>query len=155
MGINKNYNSFDLIKFIGCFFVVMIHAKTFYSFSEGLDFVFVNILASVAVPLFFVISGFFLFSKLEFEENKLVNSLKNKKKIGKTVYRLFVLYFLWTLFYFVFKTIPECFQYDRTFISCIKETIYTFFTCGSVFHFVIVSKFLVLRKYCQFLLLKD
>ena len=93
---HKNYNSIDLVKFICSILVVMIHISPFGSFSGIIGYLDYGVryyLCRLAVPFFFVCSGFFLYKKtavmnFSFEPTK------------KYVVRLFRLYIIWTLIYF-------------------------------------------------------
>ena len=58
----KNYDSLDLLKFILCFLVVAIHSDPIYDSCPTLGMVMLGI-ERLAVPLFFISSGFFLFKK--------------------------------------------------------------------------------------------
>lgn len=60
--MKKQFNAIDLLKFIMALFVVMIHVKPNVH-SEVLTMVF-NPFMSIAVPVFFVISSFLIFCKL-------------------------------------------------------------------------------------------
>ena len=66
------YELFDIAKFILSFLVACIHVDAFISINSDLNFYFNNTIARLAVPLFFTISGFLIFKKL--------NSMKKMKK---------------------------------------------------------------------------
>ena len=79
--MKKNYKSFDIAKFVCCFLVVMIHVHPFESINKNMDFLLIDIFAGIAVPLFFALSGYLLFEKLEFKERKLINTDNNRQSI--------------------------------------------------------------------------
>lgn len=88
----QNYNAIDLTKFICSILVVAIHIKPF---GDNVDFHFLNYgiqnyLARIAVPFFFVTSGFLLYRKTSFETFSMERPLKYALK-------LFRLYVIWSL----------------------------------------------------------
>lgn len=68
--IKMNYSSLDIAKYICALLIIPIHVSPFTSDST-LNFYFVNVLARIAVPLFFVISGFLFFRKITFSDGKI------------------------------------------------------------------------------------
>ena len=95
---NTNYNSIDLAKFVCAILVVMIHVAPFdVAENSGvlfsLNFLFKQSICRIAVPLFFVFSGFFLYKKTPLENF----SLHHTKAY---VTRLFHLYIIWSCIYF-------------------------------------------------------
>ena len=65
---SKNYNAIDLIKFICAIMVFLIHIPPFQGevtgFSKYINFGLQHYLCRLAVPFYFVSSGFFLFKKM-------------------------------------------------------------------------------------------
>lgn len=99
--MKKNYYIFDVIKFILCLLVVQIHIGFFNSYSLNLDFVLKNWLSRFAVPLFFMMSSFLLFVKVDNDD---LFSQKNVLIYKKYFYRLLKLYsFWWIIYCLVFK----------------------------------------------------
>lgn len=94
----QNYNCIDLAKFVCSIMVVIIHVAPFGEADEpslmsNLNYFFQNYLARVAVPFFFICSGFFLYKKTTLESF----SIEPTKKY---VLRILVLYGIWTVIYF-------------------------------------------------------
>ena len=85
MNIHKNYDIFDLIKFILSIFIVSLHS--------GLVPDILIPVVRTAVPLFFIISSYLLFSKKE--------NMTEMKRGGVTLHRFIIrnlkLYFFWTV----------------------------------------------------------
>lgn len=79
----KNINGFDLVKFILCYWVVAIHCGIDHYSNIGMK------LAELAVPIYFVISGFLMY-KYIYETRKFSCYIK----------RLIGMYFLYTILYF-------------------------------------------------------
>lgn len=88
-------NIFDIVKLIMSFFVVAVHTNPLISFSENANFYLVNTLGRIPVPIFFSISGFFLFKNLNKEKkNYYQYTIKYLKKIT-------IIYIIWSLIYFI------------------------------------------------------
>lgn len=97
----QNYNAIDLAKFICAILVVMIHVPPFGTSIETkwidiLSFFVRNYLARIAVPFFFVTSGFFLYKKTSLNE-------LNISLIKQYVLKLLRFYILWSAIYFPFN----------------------------------------------------
>lgn len=61
----KEYAGIDYFRLIAAFLVVTVHTSPLTELSGTADFVLTRVIARVAVPFFFMASGFFLFSKAE------------------------------------------------------------------------------------------
>lgn len=59
MAKNKDYVGIDYFRVVAAFLIVAIHTSLFASVSGTGDFIFTRIIARVAVPFFFMTSGFF------------------------------------------------------------------------------------------------
>ncbi|MBQ9881743.1 MAG: acyltransferase [Synergistes sp.] len=86
----KNYNCIDAVRFACALFVIMIHIPPMGDASYGsapylVNFALQNVLARIAVPFFYVTTGFFLF-----RENEDADPYAKK---------LLRMYLLWTLIY--------------------------------------------------------
>ncbi|MCM1025029.1 MAG: serine racemase VanT catalytic subunit [Roseburia sp.] len=64
----KTYGGLDGFRLAAALLVVAIHTSPLASFSDGADFFFTRVLARVAVPFFFMVTGHFMLSGL-FSEN--------------------------------------------------------------------------------------
>lgn len=70
MNEKKSYTGIDGFRFLAAFFIIAIHTSPLSSFSETGDFVLTRIFARVAVPFFFMTSGFFLISRYHYYPQK-------------------------------------------------------------------------------------
>lgn len=102
----KNYTNLDLAKFVCALLVVMIHTEPLADCAPEINFFFVNILARVAVPLFFVISGFLLFGPMEYESGRLSPCAVNISRILRYWTKIALLYGSWSLAYLLILKIP-------------------------------------------------
>ena len=66
----KTYSAVDLLKFVFCIFIIALHTHAMSVFSESVEFYSTRILFRLAVPYFFVTSGFFLRRKYRQVENQ-------------------------------------------------------------------------------------
>lgn len=92
----KSYNSIDVFKFVFSFAVVAIHTNPLVNCNIEFAVRFVNSVTSLAVPFFFLASGFFLGNKLSFEEAAVED---DSKAIKKYIARITKMYLLWMLIY--------------------------------------------------------
>ena len=90
--VNTRYNGFDIAKFIMAIFVVTLHAHPLLDISFNLNYAVTNGLTRVAVPYFFMASGFLLFRKMSFHE-------LDMPRIKKYLIHIFRLYIVWTIIY--------------------------------------------------------
>ena len=117
----KEYGAVDIIKFICAIFVIAIHVSPFgYNGTLGrINYFCVGFLAKIAVPFFFIASGFFLYRKTPENEFTFNPTKKFLKKMLK-------LYLLWSLIYLYFpiKIILESGDIKRYAISYVRDFIF-------------------------------
>lgn len=106
-GLNRNI-SLDILKIVMAYMVVGLHADFMGDVSAAARYLTVNGLFRIAVPVFFVINGFFFYSALQ----------ENPAKWFK---RALLLYGFWTLVYIYFWLRPD----EFTVMKSIKITIVT------------------------------
>ncbi|WP_019120933.1 serine racemase VanT catalytic subunit [Brevibacillus massiliensis] len=70
MAAKHNYIGLDRFKIIAALLVIAVHTGPLTSYSEYADFLLTGILARLAVPFFFFVSGFFFFQKLTGEHGQ-------------------------------------------------------------------------------------
>ena len=115
----KQYKSIDLFKFLGAFLIIILHTAPFSSYSKVLTFGLRNIITPIAVPFFFVASGFLTCEKSDY----------SKEYMKRYALRLLQLYLIWSAIYFVFvviKWLRNAFSY-----TYVLEYIKDFFFEGS------------------------
>ena len=98
---HTNLNGIDLVKFLCAIMVFTIHAVPFRDgisiVTDYINFAFSKSLCRVAVPFYFVCSGFFLFRKMPIYD-------PNAEIITNYCYKLLRLLALWTLLLFIGET---------------------------------------------------
>ena len=93
--IQKEYKTLDVMKFVMAIVVVAIHTRPEMSFNSVFVRQSFETIYSLAVPFFFMASGFLLFRKVTFPLNA-----DGYKRIREYLVRISKLYLLWTLIYF-------------------------------------------------------
>ena len=94
----RRFYGVDIIKVLCAVMIVCLHTDVLSSFNPQINSLFVNCICRVAVPFFFVASGFFLFCKMSLDN---LNFLYIKKYLK----RILKLYLLWSLVYFPFTAL--------------------------------------------------
>ena len=95
----SNYVVVDYFRIFAAILVVMIHIPPFKSFEidgtiyTNIDFFISHVLARIAVPFFFIASGFFLFSGKTLDKKRTMRYLK----------KVLVLYVVWSILYIPFR----------------------------------------------------
>ncbi|NLM03852.1 MAG: acyltransferase, partial [Clostridiales bacterium] len=62
MSSSKEYGGLDYFRIIAAALVVAIHTSPLSIINDRADFIFTRILCRIAVPFFFMVSGFFLYA---------------------------------------------------------------------------------------------
>lgn len=117
---NKGYVGIDYFRVIVAFLIVAIHTSPFASFSETGDFIFTRIIARVAVPFFFMTSGFFVISRYA----------RNTKKLGAFVKRTAAIYGAAILLYIPVNIYNGYFRMDNLLPNMIKDLVFD----GTLYH---------------------
>ena len=84
-----NYQNLDILKYLSAILIMILHLRPFINFSDQLDLAFNNIITRICVPIFFIITGYFVAKKEKNNENYI------KDYIKKTI----PLYLVWSLLY--------------------------------------------------------
>lgn len=84
-----NYDNLDVAKYISSIVIIILHLRPFQEISPSLDLLFNNMISRICVPLFFVITGYFVAKK----------DKENPKYIKKYVYGMIPMYLIWSLIY--------------------------------------------------------
>ena len=114
--INKlNYQNLNILKYISSILIIILHLRPFLNYSNELDLAFNNIITRICVPIFFIITGYFVAKKEKVNENYI------KEYIRKTI----PLYFVWSLLYIpvIIGTIIKYLPTINEYISKINITL--------------------------------
>ena len=107
-----NYQNLDILKYISAILIMILHLRPFINFSDQLDLAFNNIITRICVPIFFIITGYFVAKKESKRENYINDYIK------KTI----PLYLVWSLLYLpvIIGTIIQYLQTINEYISKIN-----------------------------------
>lgn len=97
----KNYYSLDIAKFISALLVIAIHTAPLIDLNATANFVFVQIIARIAVPFFFITSGFLFFRHIDMSREW--NDYANITYLKRYEFRIFRMYLIWTILYLPFS----------------------------------------------------
>ncbi len=115
-----NYSGIDCFRMIAALLIVAIHTSPLLSFNETADFILTRIIGRVAVPFFFMTSGFFLISRYSCNNEKL------KTFIKKTA----VIYGIAIVIYIPINIYKGYFSMDNLLPNIIKDIIFD----GTFYH---------------------
>ena len=118
------YPTLDIWKYICNILVLVIHTFPM-EFNYWLDGA-TGVVTRLANPSFFTISGFLLFDRI------IQKPEESEKIVVKQIKRIFILYLLWSIFYYTIM-LPENIENGNA--SSINYWIKTFFLKGSVHYF--------------------
>lgn len=88
--MHKNYPGIDLFRFLAAILVMIGHSYPFLVFSSEANFFTVRILARIAVPFFFMTSGFFCIQHYAKDNTPIQNYLKKIFSIGLFAFLLYL-----------------------------------------------------------------
>jgi len=120
MNNSKTYRGIDYFRFIAALLIIAIHTSPLSSYSETGDFILTRIIARVAVPFFFMTSGFFLISRYQYNGDKLLSFVK------KTA----LIYGVSILIYIPLNIYSGYFRMDNLLPNMIKDIVFD----GTVYH---------------------
>lgn len=92
------YPSIDIVKLLCAVMIVFIHIAPLESVDGRLNSFLVNCLCRVAVPFFFISSGFLLFRKMRLDA-------VDFGIVGRYIGRIFCLYMIWSAIYFPYTAL--------------------------------------------------
>lgn len=121
----KQYKSIDLAKFVCAILIIILHTAPFSSYSRVLTVGFRNIITPIAVPFFFVASGFIAFKKIDEKSGK-----EQTQYVMKHLRRILMMYLIWSAIYFIFVVIKWT-RVENFSIWYVLEYVKDFFFEGS------------------------
>lgn len=113
----------DLARFVGALLVVMIHTFPLVDVNLYLNYGITNYIARLAVPFFFVTSGYLCFKKTSYEQF----DFSVPKQYA---FRMLKLYVLWTVVYFIPFFIRSVYMCERGYVYGLICAIRTFLFSG-------------------------
>lgn len=120
MNKNKSCTGIDYFRCISAFLIIAIHTSPLSSFSETGNFILTRMIARVAVPFFFMTSGFFLISRYTY----------NAEKLGIFVKKTALIYGAAILIYIPVNIYNGYFRMDNLLPNIIKDIVFD----GTLYH---------------------
>ena len=110
-----NYQNLNILKYISSILIIVLHLRPFFNFSNELDLAFNNIITRICVPIFFIITGYFVAKKEK----------ENKNYIKEYIKKTIPLYLIWSLLYIpvIIGTIIQYLPIINEYISKINITL--------------------------------
>ena len=122
------YKGIDIVKFIMALFVVILHTHPFEGINEILNIFTADVMGRVAVPFFFVATGFLL-------EKQIVTGKRASGEILKHyLFKVLKLYCIWTVVYLPFIIYDKFIDSDGSFLYGLFTMVRDFFFVGSYAH---------------------
>ena len=148
---NNKYNSFDIAKLICSGIVVMLHVDYFIqqtntNILSQINFCLSQSLCRIAVPLFFIFNGFFLYRKISPEKF-------NINYIKKYFIHVLKLYLIWSLIYFPLNLV-NIIRSPEGIIHGVVDYVRKFICVGSYTHLWYLNALLCAVALISFLLHK-
>lgn len=120
MADSRNYTGIDIFRIVAAFLIVAIHTSPLSSFSETGDFILTRIIARIAVPFFFMTSGFFLISRYS----------RNTEKLNTFIRKTCLIYTAAILIYIPINIYNNYFEMDNLLPNIIKDIVFD----GTLYH---------------------
>ena len=117
---NESYSGIDYFRFIAALLIVAIHTSPLSSFNETGNFIFTRIVPRVAVPFFFMTSGFFLISRYT----------RNAEKLEAFIKKTTLIYGVAILLYIPINVYNGYFKMDNLLPNIIKDIVFD----GTLYH---------------------
>ena len=127
------FTNLDLTKFLCALLIIVIHTSPLEQISQTANFFFKDVLARVAVPLFFTCSGFLLFGKMQWEEGRIKRCSENRIKLFRFLKRVAVLYCAWSVVYVIWS-LSGWYRSGWWGMALIKDVLVSFVVRGTHYH---------------------
>lgn len=122
LGEKKEFAAIDYFRIVLAIGVVALHLKPLSGINENIQYFIGNVLTRLCVPCFFLITGFFIESKID-----------EPQKVKKYILHIVQLYVVYTILYFP-QVIFTYLQEGKSFLYIIFGYCRMFFFIGSAIH---------------------
>ena len=133
LNMRTDYPNLDLAKIVCALLVVVIHTSPLDNTSALAGFYLDDVIARIAVPLFFAISSFLFFRSIAFENGRIVRSGSNFRRLLRVTWKNLRLYIIWSLIYLVIL-LPEWHKTGWWGLHAVKDWFHSFLLIGSYYH---------------------
>lgn len=118
------YEKIDYFRMVAAILVVAIHTSPLLTIHATGDFILTRILARVAVPFFFMATGFFLFGKNAADRDMV------RKRVYRFLHKTLLLYLIAIILYLPLNLYMGYFKDNFTFLSFLKDIFFN----GTIYH---------------------
>lgn len=118
------FGQIDLFKFIAALLVITIHTDPLITYSDFANFILTRIISRLAVPFFFISSGYLFSIKLSDDK------VRNNKLLLKYINKIFKLYLFSIFIYIPINLYNGYFKEHNSIISFLKDFIFN----GTMYH---------------------
>ena len=129
----KEYCNLDVAKFLCALLIIVIHTRPLLDVSPVANFYTADVLARTAVPLFFAMSGFLFFRKLQWQDGKICPCGENRKRLGQYLKRVAHIYLCWSLIYTIAK-LPQWYATGWWGMQLVRDVLVSWIVRGSHYH---------------------
>lgn len=127
--VRKNYPLLDVLKFCLAILVIALHCDPFVSYNSYLQTGFRNIISTIAIPIFFVVSSFLFYEKINLYRSE-GDTEGEKNYFKKYCFRILGIYLFWSIIYLPFVIVEWCKLDNFSFVN-ILEYVRSFIFSGS------------------------
>ena len=125
---STQYKGIDVLKFIMALFVVVLHTHPLYKINDALNFMTADVMARIAVPFFFVVTGFLLQKKIGSQ------NIFTKEVVGMYMRKIISLYLIWTIIYLPIIICDKILDSEESLVYCLLTVVRDFLFVGSYSH---------------------
>ena len=104
---SKSYTGIDCFRMIAAVLIIAIHTSPLGTYSELGDFILTRVIARVAVPFFFMTSGFFLISRYNYKSEKFMKFIKKTALIYGAAILLYIPINIYNGYFKIYSTIKN------------------------------------------------
>lgn len=127
------YPNLDFAKLVCSLLVVLIHTSPLEHISELGHFYLDHVITRIAVPLFFAMSGFLFFGRLDYADGCIAKTRENFGRLIRTTRKNALLYVIWSAIY-LSVTLPEWYAIGWWGLAAVKDWLTSFLFSGSYYH---------------------
>lgn len=133
VGAHKAYPNLDLAKLVCALLVIVIHTAPLENISTLGHFYLGNVVTRIAVPLFFAMSGFLFFGRLDYAGGRIARTRENFSRLIRTTRKNVLLYVIWSVLYLT-VTLPDWYAAGWWGWAAVKDWLFSFLFSGSYYH---------------------
>lgn len=131
----EKLQNFDLAKMVCALLVICIHASPADGASAWVRFYVTDVMARIAVPLFYGMTGYLFFGRLLYENGRIKACTENRRRLLRQTLRTATLYLGWSAAYLLIVQIPDWYHAGWWGLYVVKDYLVALIFRGSYYHF--------------------